>query len=188
METETTDAKKEMLLTYFSGNGLLLCNESQELPYLDMVGGDWNSIVELIEEGQVFYSKLYKNRVTYLSSAFYACVKSYKQRLDGVSATARNIYDFLASAGRANTAEIKSVLMLSAKAYAQDMDELFSELLVTAVARDKTMAANWSSFYWGTYKTWETMHPTADIKTSDDQLRALTKNLLTEKKLQNLMR
>jgi len=187
METEET-AKKELLLTYFSRNGLLLCNESQELPYLEMVGGDWNSIVALIEEGQVFYSKLYKSRVTYLSGELYACVKSYKQRLDKVSDTARSIYDFLAAAGRANTEEIKSVLMLSSKAYTRGMDKLLRELLVTAVARDRTIAANWSSFYWGTCKTWEAMHPAADIKDSDNRLRELTKNLLTEKKLNSLLR
>ena len=56
------DPAREALKQYFSQNGLLLCNENTELPYLDLVGGSWNAIVSLMESGDVFYSRFYKNR------------------------------------------------------------------------------------------------------------------------------
>lgn len=57
------DAREEQargaLTSFFSENGLLLCNENTELPYLELVGGSWNAVVSLIESGDVFYSRLY---------------------------------------------------------------------------------------------------------------------------------
>ena len=81
-ETHQESIPIELLKGYFSRNGFLLCNECRNMPSLFNVGGDWNSIVQLIEEGQVFYSKLYKGRVTYLSREFYAQVKPYRQRME----------------------------------------------------------------------------------------------------------
>lgn len=188
METLTLEQRKELLFSYFGSNGILLCNESKELPYLDSVGGDWNSITALIEEGQVFYSKLYKGRVTYLSMEFYANMKPYKQRLERISPTARMIYDFLSEIGTANTAEIKRVRSIPDKVFTESMNELFKELLVTAIKRDRTMNVNWSSFYWGTFEKWESLHPIIDAELSMDILRGQTKALLTEKKLANLLK
>ena len=84
-ETHQESIPIELLKGYFSRNGFLLCNECRNMPSLFNVGGDWNSIVQLIEEGQVFYSKLYKGRVTYLSREFYAQVKPYRQRMELIS-------------------------------------------------------------------------------------------------------
>lgn len=188
LQHAVTEAREKMLLSYFQSSGLLLCNESRDLPSLDPVGGDWGSIVALIEKGQVYYSKLYKGRVTYLSAAFYAQVKQYRQRLDKVSPTARSVFEFLGEAGKANTSEIKSILMLSGKAFSQSMNELFKELLVTAIERDRTMNVNWSSFYWGTFHTWELLHPIVDIDVSTNALRKLTLNIMTEKQLLKLLK
>lgn len=188
MEKFILEQRKELLHVYFASNGMLFCNESKDVPYLESVGGDWNSITALIEEGRVFYSKLYKGRVTYLSRKFYANMKPFRQRLDGLSPAARMIYYFLAEIGTASTAQIKQVLCLSGKTYAQGMDELFQELLVTAIERDRTMNANWSSFYWGTFEQWEHLHPIIDVELSIDILKDQTKSLLTEKKLMSLLK
>lgn len=159
MDDLTFEQRKTLLRSYFMTNGLLLCNESKELPYLESVGGDWISIVALIEEGEVFYSKLYKGRVSYLSREFYGNIKPYRQRLERLSPTARSIYEHLTQIEMATTVEIKEILFLSGKTFTQCMDELFKELLVTAIQRDRTMNVNWSSFYWGTFEKWEAMHP-----------------------------
>lgn len=144
--------------------------------------------LSLIEEGQVFYSKLYGGRVTYLSKEFYANMKPYRQRLEGLSPTARAVYDFLSEIGTANTEEIKRVLLLSSRTFTQSMNELFRELLVTAIRRDRTMNENWSSFEWGTYKAWEELHPVSAAENSRDVLEHLTKGILTKKKLLNLLK
>lgn len=188
MEELTIDQRKELLRAYFEMNGMLLCNESKDLPCLESVGGDWNSIIALIEEGQVFYSKLYRGRVTYLSKEFYANIKPYRQRLERLSPEARLIYNFLTEIEMANTAQIKQILCLSNKTFTQSMDELFKELLVTAIERDMTINANWSSFYWGTYEKWENLHSIADVTPSMTMLKELTKGVLSEKKLASLLK
>jgi len=143
------DEKKLLLQSYFSRNGVLLCNNNKELPSLFDVGGDWNSIIALIEQGEVFYSKIYKSRVTYLSHDFYYLVKPYKQRADKLSSGSKELFEFINTAGPVNTKEIKNRLMLSAKLFSSCMDELFKELLVTAVQRDETMNQNWSYLLMG---------------------------------------
>ena len=70
---------KDLLRSYFVQNGILLCNENPDLPSLPSVGGTWNDIVTMMEDREVFYSKLYKGRVTYLSREFYYHIKSLRQ-------------------------------------------------------------------------------------------------------------
>lgn len=72
-----TNARR-LLEGYFSCHGLLLCNEDRDLPWLDSVGGDWNAVVALIEDRQVFWSKLWRGKVTYLSRACYWQLKPYR--------------------------------------------------------------------------------------------------------------
>lgn len=182
------ETSMNFLNLYFEANGLLLCNESEELPYLESVGGDWNGIVSLIEDGTVFYSKLYHGRVTYLSRTFYANIKSYKQRMDRISPTARMIYDMLSGAEMASTEEIKCILPISGKLLRQSMDELFKELLVTAVKRERVMNENWCSFSWATFEKWEAMHPIDDVPISHEILKKQVSHLLTDRKLQNILK
>ena len=67
------------------------------------------------------------------------------------------------------------------------MHELSQELLITAIQRDKTINQNWSSFYWGTYKTWESLHPTSDIEVSTSRLKQLLDRLISEKEIHKLL-
>lgn len=180
--------QESLLKSYFHNHGLLLCNDNKILPSLSSVGGDWNSIVAMIEQGEVFYSKLYQGRVTYLSQNFYAQIKPFRQRFDSISQTGREIYDFLDKKEYADTAEIKNIFMLSGKEFSKNMDELFKALLVTAIKRKDTINANWSSFYWGTYKTWEERHPLPEIEISEDALKALVSDLLTARQMEKLLK
>jgi hypothetical protein len=179
---------EDLLRSYFRKQGILLCNENRELPSLVSVGGDWNGIVSLMEQGEVFYSKLYKGRVTYLSRAFYAQIKPYKQPIEKVSPVAKRIFEFLCEAGHADTAEIKNALKLFGKPLSESMDELFRELLVTVIKRSRTLNANWCSFDWGTYKTWEQIHPVSDISPKRESLTALASSFLSERQIRNLLK
>lgn len=174
------------LRAYFAKNGILLCNENRFLPSLETVGGDWNSIVRLIELGEVFHSKLYRNRVAYLSREFYYQMKPYRQRLGAVSEKAREVYAFIESAGLVGGADIKNVLMLPGKAYGERMDELCSELLVTAVCRERTMNESWSSFLWGTYLRWEETAGAPALPQCEAAARAMLA-LLSEKDIGNIL-
>lgn len=181
-------ASQDILKSYFARFGMLLCNDNHLLPSLSSVGGDWNGIVSLIEQGNVFYSKLFNGRVTYLSREFYAQVKPYRQRFRKVSPTSKRIFTFLNEYGPANTAKIKSALMLSSKEFSEGMDGLFKELLITALERDRTMNINWSSFYYGTYEAWEDRHPISDVSVSPDEFKRLVTGLLTDKQADKLLK
>lgn len=179
-----SDARK-LLEGYFSRHGLLLCNEDRDLPWLDSVGGDWNAVVALIEDRQVFWSKLWRGKVTYLSRACYWQLKPCRQRLSRVPPESREAYDLLSAAGPLSTEELKRLLRLSGREYGKVMDPLFKELLVTAVEREKTIADNWSSFRWGTYGAWEA--ESAPEAPDAERLRQLLIPLLTERQIQSLM-
>lgn len=146
---------RDLLRGYFSQNPLLLCNESKELPSLASLGGRWNDIVDMMEGREVFYSKLYKGRVTYLSPAFYFAVKPLRQREERLSPQARELLEFLRQAGPVGTEALKRLFPLWEKQAGRYLDELLKELLVTAVKRDKTLNENWCTFLWAPAEVWE---------------------------------
>ena len=74
-ETHQESIPIELLKGYFSRNGFLLCNECRNMPSLFNVGGDWNSIVQLIEEGQVFIAN-------YIKVGSHICPESSMRRLN----------------------------------------------------------------------------------------------------------
>ena len=94
---------------------MLLCNESSELPYLDLVGGNWNAIVSLMERGEVCYSRLYRGRVTYLSRALYYAVKPYRQRLTHLDEPSRRLLEFMRAAGEVSAEEMQAACLLEKK-------------------------------------------------------------------------
>ena len=185
---ETNELKISFLKSYFCHNGLLTCNTNQDLPSLESIGGDWNSIVALIERGEVFYSKLYKGRVSYLSRDFYYQIKPYKQRINKLSVKSKEILDFVKAVELAETHEIKNVFMLSAKDFTKFMDELLKELFVTAVQRSITMNANWCSFRWGTYDRWEQLSERPEDKPDKSTVYKLLSGIMTNNQIYNLLK
>ncbi|WP_150267290.1 hypothetical protein [Paenibacillus tepidiphilus] len=146
--------RAELLTLEFQRYGLLLLNENPTLPSVIGVGGDWNSLMSLIESRTVFYSKIYKNKVTYLSRELYFHLKPFRQR-KLFTESERKIYDFLNEVGEAEKDEIESVLLLSKDSYNYSMDALFKSLNVTAIRRGRTINQHWSTLIWGTSDRWE---------------------------------
>ncbi|MCI9264047.1 MAG: hypothetical protein HFF06_05685 [Oscillospiraceae bacterium] len=103
---------KDLLRGYFAQNGILLYNENRELPSLSSIGGQWNDIVALMENREVFYSKLYKGRVTYLSREFYYHVKPLRRREERLSPQARELLSLLRQTAPMGTEELKCLFPL----------------------------------------------------------------------------
>lgn len=165
---------------------LFLCNENPELPSVAGMGGDWDLIMRLIESRRIFYSKIYKNRVTYLSSDLYWAVKPYKQRWSKLSERSQNIFKFVDDFGEITTSEIKNIFQISNKQFTQCINELSKELFITAVSKEKKINHNWSSFYWGSYQLWE---ETAEkpVDGAIDILEVLS-SYLSEKEIKKIFR
>ena len=43
------------LQSYLEANGILLCNQSPDLPALEDVGCTWQDVTELIDQHKLFY-------------------------------------------------------------------------------------------------------------------------------------
>ena len=146
---------REALLSYFSRNDVLLCNENTELPYLDLVGGTWNGIVALMESGDVFYSRLYHNRVTYLSRTLYFALKPHRRRIVRLSAESLSLLEFLRSVEEADNQAMQTACRFDRKTQIKALDQLISEMFVTVIRRDQTIRDNWCTFYYGLSEHWE---------------------------------
>lgn len=147
--------KEQLILNYMNTHGILLCNENKYLPSLFDVGGDWDSIVSLIEKREAFYCKVYRKRTCYLSKELYFLLKSYKHTFANIPELSLNIYNYLCDNGPADTEMIKHMFMLSTKDFNKAFDILLERMLATAVKRGKTLNSTWSTFIWGTYIDWE---------------------------------
>ena len=131
--------KEQFILNYLNTFGLLLCNENRYLPSLSDVGGDWDSIVSLIEKREVFYCKIYKKRTCYLSKELYFLLKRYKHSILSIPASSLDIYNFLCINGPADTETIKNKLILDKKSFNEAFDILLERMLATAVKRGRTI-------------------------------------------------
>lgn len=176
---------KPLLRSYFAQKGLLLCNENPDLPSLPTVGGTWNDIVAMMETREVFYSKLYKGRVAYLSRELYYHLKPFRQRETSLSPEAADLLSLLRQTGPVSTEELKRLSFLSAKALSRCLDELLKELLITAVQRDKTLNETWCTFLWADYTIWEGDAPL--LPSDPAQARRLLEGLLSPRQIDKLL-
>ena len=179
---------REALSAYFSQNGLLLCNENGELPYLDLVGGSWNGIVSLMESGDVYYSRFYKGRVTYLSRALYLALKPYRRRMERLDAQCLRLLAFLEAAGEANAAQMQSACLLEKKAQSKALDRLVDELLVTVSRRDETIHDSWCTFFYCTADRWEQKQPDLTATASLGEAQRLLSQQLEQKQITALLK
>lgn len=146
-------------MRYFSHNGILLCNESAQLPYLDLVDGSWNALVVLLEAGDAFYSRFYRNRVTYLSPALYYALKPYRRRAERLDGDSARLLSFLTAVGEANAEQMQAACMLEKKAQTKALERLISELFVTVLRRDAAIHESWCTFSYGPAERWEEKRP-----------------------------
>lgn len=178
---------KSALLTYFSENGLLLCNENAQLPYLDFVGGNWNAIVSLIESGDVFYSRFYRGRTTYLSRELYAALKPYRRRTDRLDGGSGRLLAFLTAAGEANAKQMQAACAMDRSAQTKALNRLVDELFVTVLRRDETIHETWCTFCYGPAERWEQKRPGVMPADAGGAERLLSRQL-TQKQISALLK
>ncbi|MDR3552330.1 MAG: hypothetical protein P4L75_04320, partial [Clostridia bacterium] len=133
---------------------MLLCNENVFFPSLVSVGGDWDMILSLIEERSAFFSHAFHGRTTYLSAELYFCLKPLRRKTPR-DETQQRIIGILKDTGGADSAFLKSVLMLESKALAKEMEPLLADLSVTVLRRGRALSESWTTFVWGTSAQWE---------------------------------
>lgn len=162
------NAKKLRLNTVIKDIGMLLLNENKQFLSVMELGGDWDTIMSLIEEREVFFSKVYKKRTTYLSRELYFLLKRFRQRTL-LGYTEQKIYEFLSQCGGADTETIKAALMIEDKKFKKAMDKLLESMNVTVLHRARTLNPQWSSFLWGTFEQWEEGCENVELSQNDDE-------------------
>lgn len=182
------DPAREALTSYFAENGMLLCNASAELPYLDLVGGNWNAIVSAMEDVDAFYSRFFKNRVTYLSPALYFALKPYRRRLERLDESSLRLLDYLRSAGVASAEQMQQHCLLEKKAQMEALNLLVSELLVTVIRRDVTRNETWCTFAYGPAEHWEAKKPQMNSIPKIGEAEAILLRQLSQKQVTFLLR
>ncbi|MEA4869296.1 hypothetical protein SDC9_83555 [bioreactor metagenome] len=183
---ERDEKARAALIAYFSQNGLLLCNENARMPFLEIAGGNWNAIVSLMESGDVFYSRLYQHRVTYLSRSFYYLMKPYRQREHRLDAPCVRLLAFLRAAGEANAEQMQTACLLEKKAQGKALEQLVSELLVTVSRRDKTIHDSWCTFYYCPAERWEEKQ-TPPTNEQIERAHEWLHHSFTQKQIQSLL-
>lgn len=177
---------RDLLRSSLSRNSILLCNENRDIPSLASLGGRWNDMVALLESREIFYSKLYKNRVTYLPREFYYHVKPFRQRETLLSPQARELLMLLRQTGPIGTEELKRLFPLWGSRFSAYLDELLRELLVTAVKRDRTINETWCTFLWAPFEYWEA--GISPLPSSPAEAHRLLSPLLSEKQICSLLK
>lgn len=175
------------LLKYLNANGILLCNTNPFLPALEDMGCTWHEVEELIDSHQLFYSKVFKKRTTYLSPEAYYLLKAVRKQKE-LTPPAERIYSLLDGKPAADTTFLKQASGLTGKEYREGFDFLLQNLYITAVENGKRLNENWSSFYYGTAKDWEKHTPGQEFGSDAPQrLRELLSRTVPEKYLRSLM-
>ena len=158
------------------------------MPYLELVGGDWNAIVSLLESGDAHYSRFYKNRVTYLSPALYFALKQHRRREERLTQDSARLLAFLRAAGEATTPQMQAECMLEHKALTQALNLLVSELFVTVLRRDVTFNETWCSFVYGPAERWEEKQSRENIAPSVDEAEQLLLRQVSQKQVVSLLK
>lgn len=144
----------EKLKNLIDDKGFILLNPNIYCPNLMDTNESWETIIPLIKQGDVFYSKFYCKKVTFLSNEFYFKIKSLMNSFSD-SLLQLEIIDLLKSSKGLNSECIKKALCLSNKEFTYNLNFLLQTLQVTVLDQSSVINPNWSSFIWGTSKQWE---------------------------------
>ncbi len=169
------------LIQYIDANGILLCNANPYLPSLDDIGCSWNDVTEAIDQHELFYSKAFKKRTTYLSKEVYYLLKAIKNPKP-ITPSAERIYSLLNNNPDAETTFLKEASGLDSKAYKEGFDFLLQNLYITALQNGTTLNANWSTFCYGTSLEWEKHSPNIyNCDNARERLWEILSGTMTEK-------
>jgi hypothetical protein len=184
---QVDSAREEQLLETLLEKGLLLCDESEELPSLSGEGFTMESMMGLINRRQVFYAKICDGLAAFLSVPVYQLLK-HCMRESLPSSTAKQIYKEISVFDCAEKAEVRNRLELNKHDFDRGFDWLLCNLRITAVSAKK-IKHNCYEYIYATASAWgkdvEEPHLTGDVR---KPLWELLRHTMTEKQFENLLR
>lgn len=184
MDTEST---VKMLKEYLDYAGILACNENPYLPSLSDIGCGWSDVMALVDSHELFYSKAYRGRTTYLSlKSYYLLKRIRKQR--AMDENAARIHELLKS----EPLDMEMLRLLSCMEREQldkALQFLLRNLYATALRTGNVLNPNWSTFYYCTAEAWEAHVKKPDIQSDPGEtLRSIFSRTMAEKEIDRLLR
>lgn len=146
-------SRQNELGDYIETNGILLCNENEELPSLCGLGYNMENIIGLIELQQVFYCKAYKKRSTYLSIRAFQLLSRIKT-IKELYPEAEAIYNEMKKYDFVDKDDIKHALDMEKKTFDKAYDFLLENLYITAFS-GKRINPSWYSYLYSTADRWK---------------------------------
>lgn len=174
-----------------STHGLLLLNSTEEFYNVMDSGGDWFTMIRLIEDRQVFVSKIYKGKTTYLSKDLYYALRACKDDDIIMTEPEKRVYDFLSSCTNVDTDLLKIALNMDRKVLRKTLDTMMKKLLITVLSGGKMITDSWSSYYFGTYEQWESSDQSTihmDEATAHEKIKGYLSKIMTDKQIENLIK
>lgn len=171
-------------------HGLLLLNSTDEYYNVMDCGGDWFTMIRLIEDRQVFVSKLYKGRTTYLSKELYYALHALRSDENVMSEDEQRVYDFISSCTNVDMDLLKIALNMDRKIIRKTLDGMMKKLLLTVLSGGKRLTDSWSSYYFGTYEQWEKSDQGAihmEKETAREVVNGCLGKLLSDKQIENIL-
>ena len=145
---------KTVLLNYINDFGIIACNKDDTIQSINDIGSSWQDAVLLINEKEIFYSKIYKKKTVYISKYLYSLLKkTWTQKK--ISENARLIYKILENNPPQSTEMLRLVSGLKKEDFNKAQIELLEKLYITAASSYRSINENWSSFLYTTSIKWE---------------------------------
>ena len=181
------------LLRTIQQYGMVGCNVCPYLRSIDEVGGSWQAAMELIDQKQIFYSKVFHHRTVYLSRELYGLLKCIRGEKEvSYNYNLQRLLTTLQGGEPMSTQELKAESGFTGDTYSKAFQKLLENLDVTAYAPYKTLHPTWSSLLYSTSQRWEAAAGFEDIacgmQTAKDRIRALLRHTLTAADTERLIK
>lgn len=137
-------------------NGIMLLNESDELPSIVGEGFNWYEVMGLIEKGDIFFTKLYKKRTTYISRELYFCFKTILY-LEHMTDSEHMLHNLINEISGITTSSLKEILIMDSKELDKLILQLSMNMQITILGSGKYININWSHVRWCTAEYWESL-------------------------------
>ena len=166
--------RQERLLDFIDLHGILLCNESPDLPSLVSLGFDMETIMGLVDLHRVFYCMAYRKRSTFLSPKAYYLLKRCRTYPE-MDADCEKICRAARALGPAEKDELKEAAGMEKKTFEKAFRFFLDNLYLTAYGRGKRLTPDWYAYLYCTADRWEKEVP--GLHFSGDAEQALSKLL-----------
>ena len=142
------------LLDYLNNFGMIGCNRSKYIPSITDLGVSLNAVMELIENKEIFYSKVFMGRTVYISKTLYCLLAAIKGD-KALNYYERYVLQAVQRLQPVSTKQLKAECTLSEKKYNTTFNSLLKKMCITAYSPYEFLNPHWATMLYSSAKKWE---------------------------------